>query len=355
MKRVILILLSLFQFTVLLHSADNFNVAVYDDEGCWQDGIIAFEKFLDWKQINHNRINGNDIKTGELTNDKYDIVYFPGGMAYDYFKKIGFGGIKKIRDFVNKGGGYLGICAGAYFASDSVIWEGEKIDAALSLFGGTAIGSLKEIIPWDKYTLTALSIKRTNPISKFLASEYKTLYYGGPAFYARSGVIIDTLATWNVYHNAPAIINFEYGKGRVLLSGAHIENEENSKREGQNFASELNDPDSEWDILWAGVDWLLKQEITHIPLDVKPVQETEACRTVLSNGSITFFFPSEIKAINKIAVYNIRGEKVYEKNPEGTMQKNTFIIAADFLPDGIYLYQIFYGLNSLTGKFFIQK
>jgi len=37
-----------------------------------------------------------------------------------------------IKDFIRNGGGYIGICGGAYFASEKVIRPGvgEKLDAA---------------------------------------------------------------------------------------------------------------------------------------------------------------------------------------------------------------------------------
>ena len=346
-------LLVLFLFPNL-KAGKNATVAVYDDEGCWQDGIIAFEKFLNWKRIGHHRISGADIKNGELTNDKYAIVFFPGGMAYDFFKRIGFGGVRKIRDFVNDGGGYLGICAGAYFASDSVTWEGEKIDAVLSLFDGTAVGSLKKIIPWDQYTLTGISVKKNNPSAKYLLPSYSTLYYGGPAFYVHEGVDIDTLATWNGYNDAPAIINFEYGKGRVFLSGAHLEIEENSIRDGQNFAGELDDPETEWDILWAAVDWLLKREITNIPLAVNHHIDTDDYLVTVRNAFIIFSLPASQERIASIDVYNFAGQKVAGEISPQLSSPNTIIILRNGLPVGIYFFIVNTGRKFLTGKFIIQ-
>jgi hypothetical protein len=32
-------------------------------------------------------------------------------------------GVRRVRDFVEKGGGYLGLCAGAYFAASSIEFE----------------------------------------------------------------------------------------------------------------------------------------------------------------------------------------------------------------------------------------
>jgi len=47
----------------------------------------------------------------------FDAVIFPGGSARTQSETIGRGGREKIIEFVKNGGGYLGICAGAYLGS----------------------------------------------------------------------------------------------------------------------------------------------------------------------------------------------------------------------------------------------
>ncbi|MDP6779882.1 MAG: BPL-N domain-containing protein [Candidatus Latescibacteria bacterium] len=57
-----------------------------------------------------------DVKS-ELTRDRYDVFYFPGGgKSRILAKALGKEGQDRIREFVRSGGGYLGICSGAYAA-----------------------------------------------------------------------------------------------------------------------------------------------------------------------------------------------------------------------------------------------
>ena len=59
--------------------------------------------------------------TPAFNRDAVDIVWFPGGGAHAYGNVIGDRGIAAIRYFVaSGGGGYIGACAGAYFASSCV-------------------------------------------------------------------------------------------------------------------------------------------------------------------------------------------------------------------------------------------
>jgi len=52
------ILLFLFFSINLTLAKGQYDFAIYHDNGVgsWEDGIIAFEQFLNWKNISHNRV-----------------------------------------------------------------------------------------------------------------------------------------------------------------------------------------------------------------------------------------------------------------------------------------------------------
>jgi len=52
------------------------------------------------------------------------------------------------------------------------------------------------------------------------------------------------------------MVAFEYGKGRVFLSGPHPEIEVDSDRDGSNKFNTLSDEGSEWPLLLAVMKWL---------------------------------------------------------------------------------------------------
>lgn len=53
---------------------------------------------------------------------------------------------------------------------------------------------------------------------------------------------------------------FEYGAGRVFLSGPHPEIEENSFRAGTSFGEEFDDQDSDWPLMYEAIKWLVLHE-----------------------------------------------------------------------------------------------
>jgi len=58
----------------------------------------------------------------------YKVMLFLGGVAYWYNYWISLSGKTRIRNFVTNGGGYCGICAGSFFASDVTVWEAIAYD-----------------------------------------------------------------------------------------------------------------------------------------------------------------------------------------------------------------------------------
>jgi len=343
--------------TVSAISDDKIRVAIYDDNGCWEDGIIAFESFLNWKEVESNRIDGAAIKAGELANNEYDIIYMPGGMANFYTVGLGNKGINNLRNFVKNGGGYIGICAGAYFASDSIIWEGVKYDYTLDLFDGIAYGSIEEITPWDNHALTRITLTSDNTFEGFQQAQYQTLYYGGPAFYPHDNANVNSFATWDEYNNTNAIIYFNYEEGRVFLAGPHLEIEENSLRDGQAFASELIDEDSEWEILWGVVDWLAKKEISEPPNSIaKERNNSVNCYPNPVSNILSFDISSTNIATIELSIYTLNGTlcKQYSTISNGMGEQEISLNIPDFI-SGTYFYTLKIGNQITNGKFIYKK
>lgn len=244
-------------------------VAIYTGAGTWEDGITAFERFLNWKEITWEEVNAWDINKRDLS-ALYDALYMPGGWSASYKKSIRASGEQHIRDLVSGGGAYIGICAGAYYAASTVDWEGKKYDYPLKLFDGTAYGAIDAIAPWDDYTMTTVNMDSSHPINTYEPPTEDMLYYGGPAFYPNAGQSMDIVSTWDSYNDDPATITFGYGSGRVLLIGPHPEIEEDSDRDGSTFADELDDNGSDWNFLWTAIDWAMGWEISRPPGDTTP-------------------------------------------------------------------------------------
>jgi len=133
-------------------------------------------------------------------------------------------GYAKIQDFVSSGGTYVGICAGAYFACTDIEFEKGnpkheiiKTELNLDLCDGKAVGTLfgdfdervafDVEIDWTEYTRTECMLVK---------------YLGGCWFEDIRTKNVDIVARYR-YNDRPAVIRFPYGRGNVVLSGAHIE------------------------------------------------------------------------------------------------------------------------------------
>jgi glutamine amidotransferase-like uncharacterized protein len=241
-------------------------VALYSDGGVWDSSVTAATNMFEWMGYTVELVDAGYINDVGL--DNFKILCVPGGNMYEYSQDISLNGKEHIKDFVKNGGGYIGICGGAYFASEKVIWEGEEVPATfLGLFDGTAQGAIDEIAPYPGYAMCQVNIVEHNhPITRGLSDTAWILYYWGPVLLPNEGAEVDILGEYDAAEepaeepvDEPAMVAFEYGSGRVFLIGTHPEIEEDSDRDGVDEMEELNDSDSEWDMMKNATRWCLQE------------------------------------------------------------------------------------------------
>lgn len=106
---------------------DSIKVGVYLDKGAGRsknDLLRTLETFHD---VSIHKLTAKDIRTGKLTS--LDVLIHPGGSGGTQGRHLAEEGREKIREFVKTGGGYIGICAGAYLASADYSWSLNILDA----------------------------------------------------------------------------------------------------------------------------------------------------------------------------------------------------------------------------------
>ena len=104
-------------------------VAVFEGDGVGASfaQLIAALKEDGTRTFDVARISPEEIQGGKLAG--YDVLIHPGGSGGKQGKALGDNGRKAVREFVRGGGGYLGVCAGAYLATNDYDWSLNLIDA----------------------------------------------------------------------------------------------------------------------------------------------------------------------------------------------------------------------------------
>jgi len=102
--------------------ASQVNVAIYDHS----DGSANGPKYLvriltEEAGFATRRVRPEEIRDGVL--NEVDVLIMPGGSGSGQAERLGETGRDAIRGFVDQGGGYVGICAGAYLASEHYSWS----------------------------------------------------------------------------------------------------------------------------------------------------------------------------------------------------------------------------------------
>jgi len=222
------------------------NVAVYTGNGVLSHSYRALTEMFEWMNSTVEPVSASRIQNDFL--DDYDIVVFPGGPAGTYSNDLGDSGTQKIIDFVTNGGSYFGICGGSLFGA-----------SYLDFFNGTYRAVYE---PGDAQHLTIMHINQssTGPNLADCPENVSTMYWGSSYFSPRDGFEMTPIAVYD-YNNEAGMITFQYEQGTVFLSSPHPEYEEGSDRDDTVFGDDLNDPDSEWDILLRVSKWLVESSV----------------------------------------------------------------------------------------------
>ncbi|MDQ7088390.1 MAG: BPL-N domain-containing protein [Acidobacteriota bacterium] len=163
-----------------------------------------------------------------------------------------------IERFVREGG-YIGICAGSYYAARQISWSGKTWSYDIDLFPGVPSGPIRKIAPWPYYVTTGVKLDTGHPITAGGPARRVTLYYGGPVLEPREGSGVKVLGTFEKT-GQPAIVAFEKGKGKVFLSAVHLEFDLTSEVDNTPWPENekgIEDDQSDWEMLQRAARWIL--------------------------------------------------------------------------------------------------
>jgi glutamine amidotransferase-like uncharacterized protein len=196
---------------------ERIRVAVYDDRGsvsssghgpAWLQSQLSADPRLSVELIGQPEVIGGVL-------EQADVIVFGGGSSSSQAGGLQASGRDAVRDFVHRGGGYVGICAGAFLASQ----PRGRYDylGLLPVRSRSNSGSFITPLKWA-----------SSPIGPERQEDCK--YSNGPLLYPvesdsdvevwsrfESGAEDDDLA------DKPAVIAGAYGRGNVVIFSPHCE------------------------------------------------------------------------------------------------------------------------------------
>jgi glutamine amidotransferase-like uncharacterized protein len=96
-------------------------VALYVDKGTAESKELVKKVIESMPEAKLETVTAEDIREGKLKG--FNTVVFPGGTGGGQGKHLEEKGREEVRNFVKQGGNYLGICAGAYLATNDYEWS----------------------------------------------------------------------------------------------------------------------------------------------------------------------------------------------------------------------------------------
>jgi biotin--protein ligase len=194
-------------------------IAIYNDIGV-APAVTCLVQSLEKLAYTPTFINAEHLINKGLMDAT--VLFFPGGADQFYCQKLNGAGTTHIKDWVFKGGTYIGICAGAYFGSGFCEFDKNGPQEIvgkreLAFFPGTTVGPL-----YGEYTYAGHISAKAVSID-YNQKTFPVYYNGGCLFKdaeKREGVkILGRFSDTSM----PAIIEIPYGKGKAILSGIHFE------------------------------------------------------------------------------------------------------------------------------------
>jgi glutamine amidotransferase-like uncharacterized protein len=196
-------------------TADNAPILLFNGAGASPNDVAAIEALLNKSHLNYSTVNSsqlNQMPGSQLK--KYRLLIVPGGSFINIAKNLTSDTTAKVRTAVQNGTNYLGICAGAFFASNYSGYNG------LDLTSGVRFGF---------YSAEEKGIRKTAvPIAVAQGPTQDQYWEDGPQLSGWGAVV------GKYPDGTSAIAEGTFGSGWMILSGVHPEAPENWRR-GMSF------------------------------------------------------------------------------------------------------------------------
>jgi len=224
--------------------SSRIRVAVYDAGGTGGRGVENLTRILEQAPESTpafvlHHVGPPDVRAGVL--DQFDAVIFPGGSGSKQAAALGAEGRQRVRKFVASGGGYVGICAGAYLATARYDWSLALVNAK-TFTGKRHIPGVGEKSMWfrGRGNVKMELTEEGKAILGDLKGPVEIRYANGPILspadmeelppYVPLAVFRTEISKYEPQEgtmiDTPAIVAAAFGKGRVMAISPHPESVE---------------------------------------------------------------------------------------------------------------------------------
>lgn len=213
------------------------------------------------------------VLKNEPWSEKTSLLVFPGGADLPYCRDFNGDGNRKIKNFVKRGGKYIGFCAGAYYAASRLEFEtGTDMEVSgsreLGFYPGVARGTAFRGFQYgtDRGERAAIcSIEGAEnfaSVDNNMPTSFVSHYNGGPTF-----VDADKLSNVEILskylekidvdsgslHTNAAVVYCSVNKGAAILFGPHCEFEPSlisfsTPKKNENLVSQMTASSNDRDV-----------------------------------------------------------------------------------------------------------
>ena len=205
----------------------SLRVAVFVDKGARNIGAFRWlEITARMKDAVATPVDGAAVRAGAL--DATDVLVMPGGSSVTESKSLGPEGREKLKDFIRRGGGYVGTCAGCCLVMESAKHHPDMLHLIPFKFGPSG-GKADLSIAFNERATALAGIKKGKASVRF--SEGPVLLPSESV----EGASIEVVATYDSDINSmsdkerpsragcAAAVAGTYGEGRLFVFAVHPE------------------------------------------------------------------------------------------------------------------------------------
>jgi hypothetical protein len=187
-----------------LTSGDIASILLFDGTGTSPNDVVAVETILSTNHLNYSTVNSAQLnEMGESQMRGYRLLIVPGGNFIDMGNSLTPGAAANVRNAVQNGLSYAGICAGAFLAGNSTFYNG------FNLTSGVRFGFYAAENQGIRKTAVAIATAGAPTLDQY--------WEDGPQL-AGWGAVVGKYPD-----GTPAVVEGTFGSGWVILSGVHPE------------------------------------------------------------------------------------------------------------------------------------